>query len=234
MTRWRALLPLGVLLLAGAALLAGGVFDRFDPHRLLADEGALRSSIAAHPVGSRLAYAALLAFAIATGVPGTIVIVIAGGLMFGALEGTALSSVALVAGSLFLYLASRHAFGPGGREPPAFARRLRTGFASHPVTYTLALRFVPVVPLGAMTVALAWLRCPIGLFLGATWLGGTVSLFVESSVGAGIAQTFASGQPVTAGHLLEGRILVPLCAFALLTLLPLVVRTLLGRLRRTD
>ncbi|SEM84070.1 Uncharacterized membrane protein YdjX, TVP38/TMEM64 family, SNARE-associated domain [Luteibacter sp. UNCMF331Sha3.1] len=229
MNRWRALLPLCVLLLGGAALLIGGVLDRFDPHRLLADEGMLRSGIAAHPVASRAAYASVLALAIATGIPGTIVIVLAGGLLFGVVEGTALSSVALVLGSLLLYVASRRAFGPGGREPPPFARKLRDGFAAHPVSYTLALRFVPVVPLGAMTVALAWLRCPVWLFLGATWLGGTVSLFVESSVGAGLGATFGGDEPVSAARFLDGRILWPLCAFAVLTLLPLAVKTLRAR-----
>ena len=94
MTRWRAVLPLGLLLLAGAVLLAGGVLDRFDPHHLLADEGMLRASIAAHPLTSRLAYTGALTLAIATGVPGTIVMVLAGGLLFGVVEGTALSSIA--------------------------------------------------------------------------------------------------------------------------------------------
>ena len=232
MTRWRAVLPLGLLLLAGAVLLAGGVLDRFDPHHLLAEEGMLRASIAAHPLTSRLAYTGALTLAIATGVPGTIVMVLAGGLLFGVVEGTALSSIALVLGSLLLFLASRYAFGSGRREPPPLARRLREGYAAHPVTYTLALRFIPVVPLGAMTVALAWLRCPLWLFIGATWLGGTVSLFIESSVGAGLGETFASGAPVTASSFLDSRILLPLAGFTLLTILPLVVKSLRARLRR--
>ncbi|NID17122.1 TVP38/TMEM64 family protein [Luteibacter yeojuensis] len=226
------MLPLLLLLAGGAALFASGALDRFEPHRLLAEEGHLRAGIAANPVTSRLAFAGLLALAIATGVPGTILLVLGGGLLFGAVEGTALSSVALVLGSLALYLASRYAFGAGRKDPPLLAQRLRKGFAAHPVTYTLALRFVPVVPLGAMTVALAWLRCPLWLFIGATWLGGTVSLFVESSVGAGLGETLGDGKAVSAANLLDGRILVPLAAFAILTILPLAARTLVTRLRR--
>lgn len=234
MNRWRAVLPLGLLLLGGAALLLSGALERFDPHHLLAEEGMLRATIAAHPFTSRLAYASVLTLAISTGVPGTIVIVLAGGLLFGTLEGTALSSLALVLGSLLLFLASRYAFGAGRREPPALARRLRNGFAAHPVTYTLALRFVPVIPLGAMTVALAWLRCPLWLFIVATWLGGTVSLFVECSVGAGLGETFSRGGPVTAASFLDSRILLPLGAFTLLTILPLIVKNLWSRLRRDN
>jgi uncharacterized membrane protein YdjX (TVP38/TMEM64 family) len=231
-SRWRAALPLAVLVVAGVAMLASGVLERFHPGRLLAEEGALRQAIDANPALSRLAYTGLLTLAIATGVPGTIVIVLAGGLLFGAVEGSALSSVALVLGSLVLFLASRFAFGPGGRQPPELALRLREGFARHPVSYTFSLRFVPVVPLGAMTVALAWLRCPLWLFLGATWLGGTLSLVVESSVGAGLGATLASGTPLTATSLLDSRILLPLCAFSALSLLPLAIRSLRGRARR--
>ncbi|MET0256620.1 MAG: VTT domain-containing protein [Luteibacter sp.] len=232
MTRWRAALPLAVLVVAGIAMLASGVLERFHPAHLVADAGPLRQAIADNPALSRLAYTGLLTLAIATGVPGTIVIVLAGGLLFGAVQGSALSSVALVLGSLLLYLASRFAFGPGGRQPPELALRLREGFARHPVSYTFALRFAPVVPLGAMTVALAWLRCPLWLFLGATWLGGTLSLIVESSVGAGLAATLGSGAPFTATSLLDGRILLPLCAFSVLSLLPLAVRSLRRRARR--
>jgi uncharacterized membrane protein YdjX (TVP38/TMEM64 family) len=234
MSRWRAALPLVLLLIAGAIMLGSGALDRFHPARLLADEGALRGAIADHPMMSRLAYAGVLTLAIATGVPGTIVIVMAGGLLFGIVQGTALSSAALVFGSLLLFLASRYAFGPGGRQPPELAKRLRTGFAAHPVSYTLALRFIPIVPLGAMTVALAWLRCPLWLFLGATWLGGTVSLVVESAVGAGLGDTVGGSTPFTAASLLDGRILLPLAAFAVLSVLPLVIKRFGDRRRRRE
>jgi uncharacterized membrane protein YdjX (TVP38/TMEM64 family) len=229
MTRWRAVLPLGLLVLTGVVALASGALDRLHPEHLLAEQGMLRANIAAHPVLSRATYATVLALAIATGVPGTIVIVLAGGLLFGIVQGSALSSVALVVGSLLLYVASRHAFHAGGRAPPAFATRLRSGFAQHPVRYTFALRFVPVVPLGAMTVALAWLRCPVWLFIGATWLGGTVSLVIESAIGAGLASTLGGQAPFS---LLDARLFLPLCAFVIVSLLPLAVRAFRARRQR--
>ncbi|SDF94419.1 MULTISPECIES: VTT domain-containing protein [Rhodanobacteraceae] len=229
MKRWRAALPLALMVLAGVIALASGALDRLHPSHLLAEEGMLRASIAVHPVLSRVSYAVLLTLAIATGVPGTIVIVLAGGLLFGIAEGSALSSLALVAGSLLLYAASRHAFGHGGRQPPDLARRVREGYARRPVSYTFALRFVPVVPLGAMTVVLAWLRCPLWLFIAATWLGGTVSLVIESAIGAGLASTLGGDAPFS---LIDPRILVPLCAFLVVSLLPLAARSVRTRLRR--
>lgn len=220
------------MVLVGLGLLASGVLDRFDTKHLLTDQGTLRSFIDTQPVLSRVGYVVLLTLAIATGVPGTIVIVLAGGLLFGTLQCTAMSSVALVLGSLMLYTASRHAFGPGGREPPALARQLRLRFARQPVRYTFALRFVPIVPLGAMTVALAWLRCPLWLFTVATWLGGTISIAIESAVGAGVAHTLGNGEPLTSATLLNARLLVPLAAFLVLALLPVVVKAWRSRMHR--
>jgi uncharacterized membrane protein YdjX (TVP38/TMEM64 family) len=224
--RLRAALPLLLLVLAGVLLFASGLFDRLHPERLVAHQRELHAQIAAHPWLTRLAYVGLLTLATATGVPGTIVVILAGGFAFGVVEGTLSSSVGLTLGSLVLYLASRYAFGAGSRHPPAVVERLHHGYAHHPVSYTLFLRFVPVLPFGLVTVALAWLRCRLWLFLGATWLGGTTMLVFETSVGAGLGKALSEGDPVGLGLLLRGDVLLPLGAIALLALLPLLVERL--------
>jgi uncharacterized membrane protein YdjX (TVP38/TMEM64 family) len=230
LSRWRAALPLLLLIAAGIVLIASGALDRFHPDHLLAEQSGLRDSIAEHPWLSRLAYIGLLTMAVSTGVPGTVVIIFAGGLLFGVRDGTIYSSVALTLGSLLLYLASRYAFGGGSRSAPKLVSRLRHRFATHPVSYTLVLRFIPIMPFGAMTVALAWLRCPLWLFLGATWLGGTVSLIFETSVGAGLGQALSEGHRFGFGLLLDSHILLPLGALAVLALLPLAYNALRDRL----
>jgi uncharacterized membrane protein YdjX (TVP38/TMEM64 family) len=222
---WRTALPLLLLILLGVGLWVSGLLDRVEPSQLASPDGGLRGWVQAHPWESRGGFALFLALAIATGLPGTIVIVLAGGLVFGTWQGTALSSVALVAGSLVLYAASRHAFAGGRRQPPAFAERMRERYARNPVAHTFALRFVPVVPLGAMTLTLAWLRCPVWLFTVATWAGGTVSVAIESAIGAGLAHTIGKG-PVTASSLANARLLVPLGLFVVIALLPTVVKAI--------
>jgi hypothetical protein len=72
------------------------------------------------------------------------------------------------------------------------------------------------------------------LFVGATWLGGTVSLVVESAVGAGLGDTLGGNTPFTAASLLDSRILLPLGAFAVLSILPLAVKSIRTRRRRRD
>lgn len=232
MKRLRAALPLILLLVAGVALYLSGMLNRFSPEHLIAHQQQLHAHIAEHPWLSRLAYIGLLTLAMATGIPGTVVIILAGGFAFGVLDATLCSSAALTLGSLILYLASRYAFGTGTREPPPIAAKLHHGFERHPVTYTLFLRFVPVMPFGAVTIGLAWLRCPLWLFLGASWLGGTVSLAFESSLGAGLGEALDNDGALDAGLLLHSSVLLPMGALALLALLPLAIGRLTRRWRQ--
>ncbi len=232
MSRWRAALPLILLLLAGIALYASGSLNELTPQRLVAHQAELHAQIAAYPWLSRLAYIGLLTLTMATGIPGTIVVILAGGFAFGVVDGTLCSSAGLTLGSLILYLASRYAFGAGSRQPPPVAARLHHGFERHPVSYALFLRFVPIVPFGAVTVALAWLRCPLWLFLAATWLGGTVTLIFETLIGAGLGSVMSQSSSFGFSLFMHQEILLPLGAMALLSLLPLLIERVLRRRRQ--
>lgn len=231
MSRLRATLPLLLLLLAGIALFGSGALNGLTPQSLVAHQIELHAQIAAQPWLSRLAYIGLLTLATSTGIPGTIIVILAGGFAFGAVDGTLCSSVGLTLGSLILFLASRYAFGSGLRRPPAMVARLHHGFEQHPVSYTLFLRFVPIVPFGVVTVALAWLRCPLWLFLGASWLGGTVSLIFESSIGAGLGDVLGQSHSFGIGLFMHREVLLPLAAIALLALLPVLIERVLRRRR---
>ena len=233
MSRWRAALPLILLVLAGIVLFASGTFDRLSPENLIAHQQLLHARIAEHPWLARLLFIGLLILATSTGIPGTIVVILAGGFAFGAVDGTLCSSVGLTLGSLILYLASRYAFGAGSKHPPAIVARLHHSFEHHPVSYTLFLRFVPIVPFGMVTVSLAWLRCPLWLFLGATWLGGTVMLIFENQIGAGIGEALSHGDRMGLSLLLYRPIWLPLCGVTLLSLLPILVERVLLKYRRT-
>jgi uncharacterized membrane protein YdjX (TVP38/TMEM64 family) len=231
LNRWRAALPLFLLVLAGIVLFASGSLDQLTPHQLVEHQAELHTQIMEHPWLSRLAYVGLLTLTVATGIPGTIVVILAGGYAFGVVDATLSSSIGLTLGSLILYLASRYAFGPGSRQPPAIVARLHHGFERHPVSYTLFLRFVPVVPFGAVTVALAWLRCSLWLFLGASWLGGTITLIFETSIGAGLGDAMSQSDSFGLGLFMHREVLLPLGAIALLALLPLLIEPITRRRR---
>ena len=224
MKRLRAALPLIVLLIAGVVMFGSGALGRLSPAYLIAHQVQLHEQIAANPWVARIAYVGLLTAAMSTGIPGTLVIILAGGFAFGIVQGTLYSSIGVTLGSIVLYLASRFAFGAGTRHPPAVVERVQHGFAHHPISYTLFLRFVPALPFGVVTLCLAWLRCPLWLFIGASWFGGTVSLIFESSIGAGFGTALSRSDHLGAGLLFNRGVLLPLAALALLSLVPLLLQ----------
>lgn len=233
MSRLRAALPLILLVLAGIALFSSGLMDRLHPEQLVQHQDQLRQELETAPWLSRITFIGLLTLAMSTGIPGTVIIIIAGGFAFGAVEGSIYSSIGLTLGTLILFLASRYAFGAGSKHPPALVDKLHHGFERHPVAYTMFLRFVPVAPFGLITVALAWLRCPLWLFMGASWLGGTISLIFETSIGAGLGAALAQSQGHFGPELLMQRgVWMPLTAIAVLALVPLLVERFTSRRRK--
>jgi uncharacterized membrane protein YdjX (TVP38/TMEM64 family) len=230
MKRLRAFAPLLVLIAIGIALLASGALDQFRPRHIAHEQAILHARIAAHPLLAGLTQIALVTMAIATGIPGAIVIILAGGMLFGIVGGTVLSSIGTTLGALLLFLASRSAFAHGGGQAPALVEKLRAGYHAYPVSYAMFLRLVPFFPFGGVTVALAWLRCPLWLFMMATAIGGTVMIAFETALGAGLTETIVREGAVSLSIFTHRRVLLPLLGMAVLALAPIV----LGQLRRAS
>lgn len=222
MNRLKSLLPLLALIALGVGLFLSGALDQLDPHNIVQDERVLGAQIAAHPLLARLTQVGVMMLAIATGLPGAVLVVFAGGILFGVVEGTVLSCLGTTLGALVLFLASRRAFAGGDAHVPALAERLRAGYHAYPLSYTMFLRLVPVFPFGAVTVALAWLRCPLWLFLLASVAGGGVMIAFETALGAGLAETIVRDGHVTLNILAHPQVLLPLLGMATLALAPIV------------
>ena len=224
MKRLRAFLPLLILIGIGIALLSTGVLNRFRPETLAASQAQLQAQIAAQPIRAGLLHVGVTTLAIATGVPGVLVVILAGGMLFGIAWGTLLSTTGATLGALILFLASRHAFASAGRATaPALVEKLRGGYLAHPVSYTCFLRLVPFFPFGGVTVALAWLRCPLWLFLAATAGGGALMVGIETMLGAGLAKNIGANHAVNLSLFSDPWVIAPLVAMGLLALAPIAI-----------
>ncbi len=224
MKRFRSFLPLLVLIALGIALLASGVLNRFRPETLAIEQANLQAQIVAHPVIAGLLQIGATTLAISTGIPGVVVLIFAGGMLFGVTAGTILSSIGVTLGALILFLASRHAFGDhSGTPAPGLVERLRDGYLAHPQSYTFFLRLVPFFPFGGVTIALAWLRCPLWLFLAATAGGGALMTGIETALGAGLARNIGENHAINLSLFSDPVVLVPLLAMGLLALVPVVI-----------
>jgi len=233
MKRLRAFLPLLILIAIGIALLSTGVLNRFRPETLAASQAQLQAQIALQPIRAGLLHVGVTTLAIATGVPGVLVVILAGGMLFGVVWGTILSTTGATLGALILFFASRHAFASaGGATAPVLVEKLRGGYLAHPVAYTCFLRLVPFFPFGGVTVALAWLRCPLWLFLAATAGGGALMVGIETVLGAGLAKNIGANHAVNLSLFSDPWVIVPLVAMGLLALTPIAIGK--WRERRAD
>lgn len=235
MKRFHHFVPILILIAIGIALLSTGVLNRFRPETLAVEQAQLQLRIAAHPLIAALLHVGAVTLAISTGIPGVVVLILAGGMLFGTWLGTLLSSIGVALGALILFLASRHAFGSHrGVEAPGLVGRLRTGYHAHPKSYTFFLRLVPFFPFGGVTVALAWLRCPLWLFMAATAGGGAVMTGIESALGAGLARTIGEKHAITASLFTDPAVFVPLLAMGLLALVPIAMSKWRGKAAAKD
>jgi uncharacterized membrane protein YdjX (TVP38/TMEM64 family) len=230
MKRLGSFLPLLVLVALGVALLFSGVLNRFRPETLASEQVHLQALIALHPVLAALTQIGLIALVIAMGVPGAgALMIMAGGMLFGVAAGIPLNLIGVTLGALVLFLASRFAFGNHAHsDAPGLVNRLRGGYLAHPVSYTFFLRLVPFFPFGGITVALAWLRCPLWLFVTATSVGGLVMTTVETFLGAGLAKNIGENQSVNLSLLHDPAVILPLVGMGLMALIPILVQKLRG------
>lgn len=221
-------LPLLLLACGGVALVASGAWRELALDRLADHQQWLQAHATAKPwqVGAGLVLASTVV--IATGLPGTLALVVLSGVLFGTWIGGLIGMLGGTLGSSALFAASRRLF-DGGRRPPALLARVRDGYHRHPTSYTLFMRLLPVFPLGPFSVALAWLGCRWPLFLGSTLLGAWFTGTVNAAVGAGIAHVIAKRQPVDIGLLSEPRLVLPLFLFAALALVPALLGLRRGR-----
>jgi uncharacterized membrane protein YdjX (TVP38/TMEM64 family) len=211
-------LPLLLLACGGIALVASGAWRELSLDRLADHQQWLQGHAAASPwlVGAGLVAASTVV--IATGLPGTLALVVLSGVLFGTLAGGVIGMLGGTLGSSMLFAASRRMF--AGSRPPALLARVRAGYQRSPTSYTWFMRLLPVFPLGPFSVALAWLGCRWPLFLASTAVGSWFTGTVNAAVGAGLAHVIAARQPVDVGLLSEPRLVVPLVVFAVLALVP--------------
>jgi uncharacterized membrane protein YdjX (TVP38/TMEM64 family) len=129
-------------------------------------------------------------------------------------------------GALILFLASRHAFGDHSHShAPGLVSRLRGGYLAQPIAYTFFLRLVPL-PVGGVPVALAWLRCPLWLFVTATALGGLAMTGIETWLGASLARNIGANQAIGTDLLHDPQVLWPMLGLVLLACVPIAINWL--------
>ncbi len=216
--RWT---PAILLVVATAWLYASGLATEISLDNIQAHEIRLRAEVAATPLLALAVFTVLYAVATAAFVPVGLVLMLAGGFLFGPLVGTLATIVGSTAGAVMAYLAARFAAGDLIRDRLATGR-LRTlveGFERAPFRYLLTLRLVPLSPFGLVNVAAGCARAPFRAYVAATAVGAVPYSLIYSYLGDGLGEAFLTSRTPTASILLSPDIAWPLTALAVVSLL---------------
>lgn len=225
MTSWLRFWPLLLVVALAIALVALGLPARLRPDALLGDAVTLMGLASMRPLATFFLLTGVIAAVSAAGLPGAVAVFAAVGLLLGVGAAMAAAALGTVIGTSVLFWSLRRALAAGATTAdPAVLARLRSGFARSPLAYALFLRALPMMPNGLTTATLAALRCRWPTFLVASALGPQANAAVMGWLGAQLAHTVRSGQPIDAAVLTDPRWWLPMLALSLLLLLPVWLR----------
>ncbi|AKS42014.1 FAD-dependent oxidoreductase [Wenzhouxiangella marina] len=215
---------LSIFIAGVAAFVAFDLGQYLSLESLRAHRDQLLGFVAANFQTTLAVYIILYVIMAALSVPGAAVMTLAGGALFGLLAGTIAVSFASSIGATLVFLAARFLFRDSIEK--RFGQRLEAinrGVERDGAFYLLALRLVPVFPFWLINLLMALTRLKPWTFYWVSQLGMLPATLVFVNAGTQLAQVDSLGDVLSPG--LIG-------ALALLGLLPLLLRWLLGLLQR--
>ena len=231
---WRRLIPVAVLLLGLALFLLLDLERYFSFEMLSRHHATLTAWVTGHVALAAFLFVVVYALVVAFSLPIAVIVTPVGGFLFGLWLGALLSVIGATLGSLAVFLAARTAFYDlfHARAGAALAR-LEEGFRRDSFSYLLFLRLVPIFPFWLVNIVPGLLGMRLDRFTLATLIGIVPGAVVYASVGAGFGLLFEKEQMPDLSIIFQWRILGPLLALALLSLVPVVYRHMRSRKARS-
>lgn len=223
-----------LIILTAFALLIGAFFA-FDLNQFVSYEGlaqneaALKRAVADNPLLTAAAYVAIYITAVAFSLPGALWLSLAGGLMFGTLQGGLLIVVSATLGAGCLFLAARYVIGDAlrARAGPAL-QKFEASFNRDAASYMLVLRLLPIFPFFIVNLGAALVGVRFPIFMVTTFFGIMPGTFVFASIGNGISVVLQAGERPDLSVMSKPEIALPIVGLAVLSLAPMVWRRIKG------
>jgi uncharacterized membrane protein YdjX (TVP38/TMEM64 family) len=213
----RRLVPLGLLVAAGIAFVAVGGQHYLTFAALAENRDWLSSLVQRWGFVAALLYIAVYAGLVALSVPGSAVLTIAGGFLFGTWLGTLCAILGATLGATGIFLATRAGLGGLAQRAGPLVGKLEAGFRADAFSYLLVLRLVFIFPFWLVNLVPALVGVRLSTFILATFLGIIPGAFVYASLGNGLGKVV--GEPGL-GVLLRPSVLGPIVGLVILALIP--------------
>jgi uncharacterized membrane protein YdjX (TVP38/TMEM64 family) len=223
---WLVLAAVGVIV----ALRLSGAADLLSIETLRTHRAGLTAWVGQNLPLAALAYVGVYALAVAFSIPGAVVLTLAGGFLFGAPLGTALTVVGATLGATGVFLFAQKIFGADAldRLGPA-AQRLGEAIRRNAWSYLLVLRLVPLFPFFLVNLVPAFVGVRLATFVATTFVGIIPGTAVFSLAGAGLGSVLDAGGALDLKTILTPEILAGLGGLALLSLAAIPLKNRFAR-----
>lgn len=168
----------------------------------------------------------IYALVVALSLPGATWMTLAGGFVFGTLQGTLYVVSAATLGAVLIFILARYCLADFFKSKAGKAAdKMEAGFKSNALSYLLFLRLVPLFPFWLVNLVPAFLGVPIRTFVIGTFIGIIPGTAVFCSVGNGLGAVFDSGDaPNLKQILLQPDVIGPIIGLAVLSLVPIAYK----------
>ena len=171
-----------------------------------------------------LGFMAIYIIIVGFSLPGATLATITGGFLFGTPWGVLINITGATLGAVMIFLAVRMGFGEKLKArldaSEGKMRSIKNGIDENEWSMLFFLRLVPAVPFFVANLIPALLGVPLFRFAVSTFLG---------IIGAGLGLVFARGETPDLGIIFEPHILLPILGLCVLSLLPVLLKTITGK-----
>ncbi len=213
-----------ILLIAGlGAVIASGALNHLSLHALRDSRVTLHAFVKDHPAKAALIYLAVYVAVVSLSLPGALIMTLTGGFLFGPWLGGLLADLGCSTGGILVFAVCRLTVGDSlERRISPRIKAFEEGFRKDAFLYLLTLRLIPVTPFWLVNLAAGLLGAPTRAFIAATVMGILPASLIYAGLGSGLDGMFDRGEHFGPQLFLAPRIVLPLVALALLSVLPIV------------
>ena len=231
---WIKLWP--VYIITGGLIAARqfGLFEYFSIDTLREQQDVLLAYVDAHRFLAIGAFIAVYVLVTLFMLPGAGIVTIAGGLMFGLVQGSIATIVGATLGASLLFMAANTSIGESLRARAGpFLTKMEAGFKDDALSYMFAMRFIPVVPFPVANIAPALLGAKFRDFLLTTSLGIIPGVIAYTLIGTGLGATFAAGGDPDFASVTKN-LLPAVLALLVVSLLPVAYKKLFRKTKTSE
>lgn len=242
----RRFVPVALVVLAMVAVFATGLHRQVSLETLVRHRMAIDTFVDDYMALAVAAFILTYITTVALSLPGSFLLSITGGILFGTLIGGLATVVAATTGATIIFLAARSACGESIiRRAGPLAAKIAEGFRADAFSYLLFLRLVPAFPFFLVNLAPALVGVRVPTFVAATAIGIVPATFTFSFLGSGLDSVIARQESIYRACLAAGRsdctvtfdhsmiltpqLLLALAALGMLALIPIVVKRIRAR-----